>query len=98
MSSRNPREIIIRPIVSEKAYLLNDSNTYTFEVAPEANKVQIRQAIEEIFDVSVVKVNTMIRKGKRKRNRFTRSLDKRADRKRALVTVADGDSIDIFGS
>lgn len=96
--SGNPRAVILRPVVSEKSYLLNDQNVYTFEVAPGANKIQIRQAVEEIFGVKVVKVNTMNRPGKRKRNRFTRGWSKRSDRKRALVTLAAGDSIDIFGS
>lgn len=98
MSAVNARRIILAPVVSEKSYMLNDQNVFTFEVAIRANKVQIRQAIEEIFDVTVVKVNTMNRKGKRKRNRFTRGFDKRSDRKRALVTLAEGDTIDVFGS
>jgi large subunit ribosomal protein L23 len=98
MSSGNPRAVILRPVVSEKSYSQNDQNVYTFEVAPDANKIQIRQAVEEIFNVRVLHVNTMNRKGKRKRNRFTRGMTQRSDRKRALVTIADGDSIDIFGS
>jgi large subunit ribosomal protein L23 len=98
MSSGNPRAVILRPVVSEKSYLLNDRNVYTFEVARDANKIQIRQAVEEIFGVKVAKVNTMNRQGKRKRNRVSRGWSKRTDRKRALVTLAPGDSIDIFGS
>ena len=93
---KNPRDIILSPVVSEKSYdLIEDSNTYTFEIDPRANKTQVRQAIESIFDVKVVRVNTQNRKGKRKRTGYT--IGKRADRKRALVTLAAGDEIDIFG-
>ena len=98
MSGRDPRDVIIRPVVSEKSYTSYDANVYTFEVAPDANKIEIKKAVEEIFGVRVTNVNTMNRKGKRKRNRFTRGMTQRSDRKRALVTIADGDSIDIFGS
>ena len=92
----NPRDIIFNPVVSEKSYdLIEDSNTYTFEVDPRANKTQVRQAIEEIFDVRVVRVNTQNRRGKLKRTGWV--MGRRPNRKRALVTLADGDEIDIFG-
>ena len=93
---KNPRDIIITPVVSEKSYdLIEDTNTYTFLVDPRANKTEVRQAIETIFGVKVVRVNTMNRKGKNKRTGWI--IGKRPDRKRALVTLADGDEIDIFG-
>lgn len=93
---KNPRDVIITPVVSEKSYdLIEDSNTYTFEVDPRANKTEVRQAVEIIFGVKVVRVNTMNRKGKQKRTGWV--IGKRPDRKRALVTLADGDEIDIFG-
>ena len=98
MSNKNPRDIIIKPVVSEKSYAAYDANVYTFVVAGDANKIEIRHAVEEIFDVSVVNVNTVNRKGKRKRNRRTGSYGRRPDQKRAIVTLAAGDRIEIFGS
>jgi large subunit ribosomal protein L23 len=98
MSNRDPRDVIIRPVVSEKSYTLYDGNVYTFVVAPDANKVEIRQAIETIFDVRVTNVNTLNRDGKRKRNRKTGTFGRRPDQKRAIVTLAEGDRIEIFGS
>ena len=93
---RDPRDIIFEPIVSEKSYdLIEDANTYTFLVDPRANKTEIRQAIESIFDVKVTRVNTMNRRGKYKRTGWV--IGKRADTKRALVTLVEGDEIDIFG-
>ncbi|PKK12850.1 MULTISPECIES: 50S ribosomal protein L23 [Thermomonospora] len=91
----DPRDIIIAPVVSEKSYGLLDENKYTFLVRPDANKVQIRQAVEEVFGVKVTSVNTINRKGKRKRTRF--GYGKRKDTKRAIVALAEGDRIDIFG-
>lgn len=91
-----PRSVIIRPVVSEKSYSLLDQSVYTFVVAPDANKGQIRQAVEEIFGVNVVKVNTLNRQGKRKRNRRKPTFGRRADTKRALVTLATGQTIPIF--
>ena len=92
---RDPRDVIIEPVVSEKSYdLVADYNTYTFIVDPRSNKTQIKQAIEEIFDVKVTRVNTMNRKGKHKRTGWV--VGKRKDTKRALVTLATGDSIDVF--
>ena len=98
MSARDPRDVIIRPVVSEKSYTAYDENVYTFVVAPDANKIEIRQAVESIFDVRVTNVNTLNRNGKRKRNRRTGGYGKRADTKRAIVTLAEGDRIEIFGS
>ncbi len=90
------RDIIIAPIVSEKTYMLIDDNKYTFDVHPDANKTQIKIAVEEIFDVKVVAVNTINRKGKARRTR--NGIGKRKDTKRAIVSVAPGQSIDIFSS
>ena len=92
---KNPRDIIFEPIVSEKSYdLIEDENTYTFVVDRRSNKTEIKQAIATIFDVKVVSVNTINRKGKLKRTGYM--LGKRKDTKRALVKLADGDKIDIF--
>ena len=91
----NPRDILLRPVVSEKSYGLLDEGKYTFVVAPDANKTQIKQAVEEVFRVKVTGVNTLNRQGKRRRTRF--GWGKRADTKRAIVTLAEGDRIDIFG-
>ncbi len=92
---KNPRDVVLKPVVSEKSYdLIQDLNTYTFVVDKRSNKTEIRQAVEDIFDVSVVSVNTINRKGKRKRTGY--KIGKRADSKRALVTLAAGQSIDIF--
>ena len=94
--SKDPREIILQPVVSEKSYTLLDDNTYTFLVAPSANKIEIRHAVEEIFGVRVLKVNTLNRRGKRKRNRKTFGYGSRADSKRAIVTLQAGERIDLF--
>jgi large subunit ribosomal protein L23 len=91
-----PRDIILRPVVSEKSYGLLDSGVYTFVVHPDASKIEIREAVEEIFNVRVAKVNTLNRKGKRKRNRRQFTFGKRADTKRAIVTLAPGARIDLF--
>src|SRR5438874_11872217 len=96
--SADPRDVILRPIVSEKSYALLDVGVYTFVVAPDANKVQIRQAVEQLFNVQVVKVNTLNRKGKRKRNRRSFTFGKRPDTKRAIVTLAEGQRIPLFES
>ena len=93
---KDPRDIIFEPVVSEKSYdLIDDLNTYTFVVDPRSNKTEIKQAVEEIFDVKVASVNTMNRKGKKKRTGWV--VGRRKDTKRAMVTLAEGDSIDIFG-
>ncbi len=93
---KDPRDVIRRPVVSEKSYGLLDANVYTFEVAPEATKPEIRDAVQTIWPgVTVLKVNTLNRKGKRIRNRRSFTYGRRADTKRAIVTLADG-SIDLF--
>ncbi len=95
---KDPRDVIIKPVVSEKSYGLLDEGVYTFVVDPSANKIEIRQAVESIFDVRVVNVNTLNRKGKRKRNRRQATSGRRPDTKRAVVTLADDDRIELFES
>ena len=90
------RAVIIEPVVSEKSYDLIEGNVYTFVVHPDADKIQIRRAVEEIFGVRVVKVNTLNRKGKRIRSRRTGAYSTRPTIKRAIVTVHADDSIDLF--
>jgi len=92
----DPRDLIIEPIVSEKSYALLERNVYTFRVHPDATKPQIHDAVEAVFNVRVIKVNTLNRKGKRKRNRRTYTFGKRADTKRAIVTLHPDDRIDLF--
>ena len=92
----DPRDLIIEPIVSEKSYALLEQNVYTFRVHPDATKPQIHDAIEEVFNVRVLKVNTLNRKGKRKRNRRSFTFGTRANTKRAIVTLHADDSIDLF--
>ncbi len=92
----DPRDVIIEPVVSEKSYALMEVGVYTFVVNPAANRIEIRNAVEEIFGVRVLKVNTLNRKGKRKRNRRSFSYGTRADIKRAIVTLQPGDRIDLF--
>ena len=91
----NPRDILLRPVVSEKSYGLLDEGKYTFIVAPGANKTQIKMAVEEVFRVRVTGVNTLNRQGKRRRTRY--GWGKRPDTKRAIVTLAAGERIDVFG-
>jgi large subunit ribosomal protein L23 len=91
----DPRDILISPVISEKSYALLDENKYTFIVRPDANKTQIKIAVEEVFNVKVTGVNIINRRGKTIRTRS--GFGKRADTKRAIVTVAAGDRIDIFG-
>ena len=93
---KDPRDVIIKPIVSEKSYALLEQNVYTFRVHPDATKPEIHDAVEQIFNVEVVKVNTLNRKGKRKRNRRSFTFGKRPDTKRAIVTLAEGDTIELF--
>jgi len=88
------RDVIIKPIVSEKSYALIDEGSYTFLVHPDANKVQIRQAVEEIWGVSVVKVNTQNRNGKVKATRMGKG--RRNNTRRAIVKLAEGDKIELF--
>src|SRR5215212_4221226 len=94
MSVRDPRDILLAPVISEKSYGLLDENKYTFIVRPDANKTQIKIAVEKAFDVKVKDVNTLNRQGKRKRTRA--GFGKRADSKRAIVTLREG-RIEIFG-
>ncbi len=92
---RDPRDVVIEPVVSEKSYdLIEDFNIYTFVVDRGANKTQIKQAVSKIFDVTVISVNTMNRKGKVKRTGYV--VGKRKNTKRALVKLAVGDSIEIL--
>jgi large subunit ribosomal protein L23 len=90
--------VLIRPVVSEKTYGLMERNVYVFEVDPRANKIEIRKAVEEAFGVRVDQVNTLNRKGKATRNRRTGIRGRRADTKRAMVTLHAGDKIDLFES
>ena len=91
---KSPRDIVIRPIVSEKSYAGLERNTYTFLVDPRANKTEIKEAIQQIWNVRVTNVNTMNRKGKVKRTRL--GVGRRPDQKRAVVTLVAGDTIEIF--
>ena len=92
----DPRDVINEPVVSEKSYALMEAGVYTFIVHPDANRIEIRTAVEEIFGVRVAKVNTLNRRGKRKRNRKSFSFGSRSNTKRAIVTLAAGDRIDLF--
>ena len=87
-------QVIIRPVVSEKSYAGLELNTYTFLVDPRANKTEIKEAVQAIWNVHVTSVNTLRRQGKVKRRGYT--VGKRADQKRAIVTLAQGDAIEIF--
>jgi large subunit ribosomal protein L23 len=91
---RDHRDVLLAPVVSEKSYALLDENKYTFLVAPGANKTEIKIAVETVFKVKVIGVNTINRQGKKRRTRY--GTGKRPDTKRAIVTVADGERIDIF--
>ena len=93
---KDPRQVIIKPVVSEKSYSLIDNNVYSFVVHPDSNKVEIRQAVESIWGVRVLKVNALNRKGKRIRNRKKATFGQRSATKRAMVTLAEGDSIELF--
>lgn len=92
--NKDPRDVLVAPVVSEKSYGLLDEGKYTFLVDPRANKTEIKIAIEQVFGVKVASVNTINRKGKVKRTRF--GMGKRKDTKRAVVTLREG-TIDIFG-
>lgn len=91
----DPRDILLSPVISEKSYGLIDEGKYTFIVRPDANKTQIKIAVEKVFEVKVRSVNTINRQGKRKRTRA--GFGKRSDTKRAIVTLAQGERIEIFG-
>jgi len=94
-TNKDPRDIIISPVVSEKSYGLIDEGKYTFLVDPRSNKTEIKLAIERIFKVEVASVNTLNRQGKSTRTRFGKG--KRKNTKRAIVSLAEGHRIDIFG-
>ncbi|MGD9702783.1 MAG: 50S ribosomal protein L23 [Acidimicrobiia bacterium] len=93
---KDPRDIILEPVVSEKSYGLIEQGVYTFRVDPRASKPEIHDAIEAIWGVTVVKVNTLNRQGKSQRNRRSNRVGKRADTKRAIVTLAPGNEIPLF--
>ncbi|AJW79993.1 MULTISPECIES: 50S ribosomal protein L23 [Clavibacter] len=92
-TQKDPRDIIIAPVVSEKSYGLIDQGKYTFIVDPRSNKTEIKLAIEKIFGVQVASVNTLNKQGKTRRTKF--GMGKRKDTKRAIVSLKSG-SIDIF--
>ena len=92
---KNHRDILVKPVVSEKSYSLMDLGKYTFEVDPQSNKTEIKIAVERVFGVKVASVNTLKRQGKTRRTRY--GLGKRKDVKRAIVTLVAGESIDVFG-
>ncbi len=93
IAAKNPRDVIIKPVISEKIYALIDEGKYTCEVDPRSNKTEIKQAIEQIFNVKVDTINTLNREGKSRRTRF--GMGKRKDTKRAIVSLKSG-TIDIF--
>ena len=93
---KDARDVIVAPVVSEKSYALMEEGIYTFKVHPTASKPEIRDAVQSIFGVKVSKVNTLNRKGKRKRNRKTFTYGSRPDTKRAIVTLVAGETIDLF--
>jgi len=92
------RSILLRPVISEKSYALMDEHTYVFIVDPRASKIEIRAAVEDAFGVRVASVNTMVRKGKRKRQRRVATYGKRSDTKRAIVRLVGEDRIELFES
>ena len=94
--NKDPREVIIRPVITENSYDMMEQGCYTFEVAKDANKIEIAQAIEAIFKVKVTKVNTLNVKAKPKRMRYR--VGKTRTWKKAMVTLAEGDKIEIFAS
>lgn len=93
---KDARDVILEPIVSEKSFALLERNVYTFKVHPSSSKPEIAKAVEQIFDVRVLNVNTLRRRGKRIRNRRRLTYGRRPDTKRAMVTLAEGDSIELF--
>ncbi len=93
---KDPREIIVRPIITENSYDMMEEGVYTFEVAKDSNKIEIRKAVEELFEVKVVKVNTLNVKSKPKRLR--QQPGRTRTWKKAMVTLAEGESIELFAS
>ncbi len=94
-TNKDPRDVLLSPVVSEKSYSLLDQGKYTFLVDPRANKSEIKHAVEQVFEVSVESVHTLNRQGKARRTRF--GTGRRKDTKRAIVTLREG-TIDIFGT
>ena len=92
---KDHRDVLLAPVVSEKSYALLDENKYTFLVRKDSNKTEIKIAVEKVFGVKVTSVNTLNRPGKTRRTRF--GTGKRKDTKRAIVSLAEGQRIDIFG-
>jgi large subunit ribosomal protein L23 len=92
----HPYEVLRRPIVTEKSTVLAGQGKYVFEVALEANKTQIKEAVQRAFDVTVADVNTMIERGRRRRNRYGRRTGTAPAYKKAIVTLAPGNQIQIF--
>ena len=88
---KDPRDVILAPVVSEKSYALIEQGVYTFKVHPSASKPEIHDAVESIWGVEVLKVNTLNRNGKRKRTRGTNRIGQKPDTKRAIVTLASGE-------
>ncbi len=95
---KDPRDIILEPVVSEKSYGLIEQNVYTFKVDPRASKPEIHDAVQAIWGVTVLKVNTLTRKGKVTRARKSNRTGRKPDSKRAIVTLAAGDEIPLFES
>ncbi len=93
---KDASQVLLRPVVSEKSYGLMENGVYVFVVAPDATKIEVRAAVEQTFGVRVARVNTLNRKGKRRRNRRTNTFGTRPDTKRAVVTLHAGDRIDLF--
>jgi len=93
---KDAEQVLVRPVVSEKSYALMEDGTYVFVVAPDATKIDVRNAVEQAFGVRVKNVNTLNRKGKRRRNRKTNTVGTRPSTKRAVVTLVGGDKIDLF--
>jgi large subunit ribosomal protein L23 len=91
---KDPRDVVLAPVVSEKSYGLIDEGKYTFLVDPRSNKTEIKLAVEKIFSVKVESINTINRAGKRKRTKF--GWGQRKNTKRAIVSLKEG-TIDIFG-
>ncbi len=93
---RDAEQVLMRPVVSEKSYALMEDGVYVFVVAPDATKIDVRQAVERTFGVKVKSVNTLNRKGKRRRNRKSNTVGTRSSTKRAVVKLAGDDKIDLF--
>ncbi len=93
---RDPRDILLEPILSEKCYGLIEDNVFTFKVHPDSTKPEIAEAVERVFDVTVLRVNTLRRRGKRIRNARRGTFGRRPDTKRAMVRLAEGDTIELF--